>query len=77
MVFYEPRVGQSAHQSSRPTRPIGRTSRLRKNYVGTPVLHWSVRLGQEENTTQGAQKGRPARPQQAKRRGIRFGTLSL
>jgi hypothetical protein len=26
---------------------------------------------------QDAQKGRPARPQRAKRRGVRFGTLSL
>ena len=30
-----------------------------------------------QNRLQDAQKGRPARPQRAKRRGVRFGTLSL
>jgi hypothetical protein len=34
-------------------------------------------LGQQEYITQDAQKGRSARPQRAKRRGVRFGTLSL
>ena len=63
MVFCGARVGQAVHQGSRPTRHFRRTSRLQKNYLGTPALHWAVRLGQEENTTQGAQKGRPARPQ--------------
>jgi len=52
-------------------------SRPRKNYVGTPDLHWSACLGQQENISQEAQKVRPARPQRAKRRGVRFGTSSL
>src|SRR5437773_3907455 len=51
--------------------------RLWKNYVITPELPWSACLGQEENTSQDTQKDRPARPQRAKRRGVRFGTLSL
>jgi hypothetical protein len=50
---------------------------LRKNYCGTVDIQWSAHLGQQENTAQDAQKGRPARPQRAKRRGVRFGTLSL
>jgi hypothetical protein len=33
--------------------------------------------GKSRTLTQDAQKGRPARPQRAKRRGVRFGTLSL
>ena len=56
---------------------ISDPSRLRKHSVGRPESHWSVRLGQQEHTAQDAQKGRPARPQRAKRRGVRFGTLSL
>jgi hypothetical protein len=50
---------------------------LRKNYCGTVEIQWSAHLGQQENTAQDAQKGRPARPQRAKRRGVRFGTLSF
>jgi len=34
-------------------------------------------LGEQDNIAQDAQKGRSARPQRAKRRGVRFGTLSL
>src|SRR6266852_2458434 len=34
----------------------------------TAELRWPTRLGRKENTPQEAQKGRPARPQQAKRR---------
>jgi hypothetical protein len=37
-------------------------SRLRKNYVGTPDLHWSACLGQQENRAQDAQKRRPSHP---------------
>jgi hypothetical protein len=33
---------------------------LRKNYCGTVEIQWSVHLGQQENTVQDAQKGRPA-----------------
>ena len=51
--------------------------RLRKNYTNAPEFRWSARLGQQENTTQDAQKGRPARPRQAKREAYGFCTLSL
>jgi hypothetical protein len=37
-------------------------SRLRKNYVGTPDLHWSACLGQQENRAQDAQKGLTSHP---------------
>ena len=43
------------------------SGRLRKNSVRTQEFHWFVHLGQLEHTTQDAQKGRPARPQRAKR----------
>jgi hypothetical protein len=52
-------------------------SRLRKNYCGTVGIEWYPQLGQQETTAQDAQKGRSARPQRAKWRGVRFGTLSL
>jgi hypothetical protein len=39
-----------------------------KNYCGTVEIKWSARLGQPENIAQDAQKGRPARPQRAKKR---------
>jgi hypothetical protein len=48
-----------------------------ENCVGTLEFHWSVSLEKQERTMQDAQKGRPARPQRAKRRGVRFGTWSL
>jgi len=48
-----------------------------KNYVGMREMRGFACLGPQENTLQDAQKGRPARPQRAKRRGVRFGTLSL
>jgi hypothetical protein len=38
---------------------------------------WPIGYGQQMNIPQDAQKGRPARPQRAKKRGVRFGTLSL
>jgi hypothetical protein len=41
-------------------------SRLRKNYGGAPELHWSAHLGQQKNTMQDTQEGRPARPQQVR-----------
>jgi hypothetical protein len=34
--------------------------------MGMPEFHLSVRLGQQEYSTQDAQKGRPARPQSMK-----------
>ena len=49
------------------------TISLRKNYVSTRELHWSACLGQQEDTTQDAQKGRPARPQRAKTGGVPSG----
>src|SRR3972149_1784051 len=52
-------------------------SRLRKNYCGTVEIQWSVRLGQQENNAQGAQKGRPARPQRAKKRRRTFRYVEL
>jgi len=48
--------------SSNPTR------RLRKSYCGAVEIQWPARLREEENATQDAQKGCPARPQRAKRR---------
>jgi len=36
---------------------------LRKNSVGMPEIYWLSHLGQQEKTTQDAQKGRSARPQ--------------
>ena len=71
---------QFFRESSRRASPRPRSepvSRLRKTNVDRPELHWPTRLEQQENAGQDAQKGRPARPQQAKRRGVRFGTLSL
>jgi hypothetical protein len=44
------------------------SNRLRKKYCGTVKIQWPAHLGQQENTTQDAQKGRLARPQRAKRR---------
>jgi hypothetical protein len=37
-------------------------SRLLKNYVGTPDLHWLACLGQQENILQDAQKGQTSHP---------------
>jgi len=37
-------------------------SRQRKNYCGTVGIQWPAHLGPQENTTQDAQKVRPARP---------------
>jgi hypothetical protein len=56
-----------------------RASRLRKNPVGTTEFHWSARLVQQEDTLKVAQKGWPARPQQAKNHCAHtlFGTGSL
>ena len=69
---------REGHRSSAMPKWFSRnTSGLRETPVGTPEFHWSVCWGQQEHTTQDAQKGCPARPQQAKRRGVRFGTLSL
>jgi len=38
-----------------------------KNYCGTVEIQWPAHRGQQEHATQDAQKGRPARPQRAKR----------
>jgi hypothetical protein len=67
-------------QSFRSSHPGARAkpySGLRKNYLGMGEFHSSARLGQQKYIAQDAQKGRPARPQRAKRRGVRFGTVSL
>jgi hypothetical protein len=53
------------------------SSRLRENIFGTAELRWPAFLALEENTLWDVQEGCPARPQQANRRGTRFGTLSL
>ena len=49
----------------------GKTISARENFDSSHV--WLNR----RTLSQGAQKGRPARPQRAKRGGVRFGTLSL
>ncbi len=43
-------------------RPLNSASRLQKNDVVTPELHWSARLVQQKHTTQDAQKGRCSHP---------------
>jgi hypothetical protein len=47
----------------------------------TGAVSWECVMPSDLDITwvvpQDDQKGRPARPQQAKRRGVRFGTLSL
>jgi hypothetical protein len=48
-----------------------------KKYCGVQETQWPKGYRQQMNTPQDAQKGRPARPQRAKKRGVRFGTLSL
>jgi hypothetical protein len=56
----------------------GGPSRLRKKYCGTVEIQWfGLRIGQPGDTVQDAQTVRSARPQRAKRRGVRFGTLSF
>ena len=57
--------------------PKSTSNRMWKDYCGTRELQRFAHVAQRENITQDAQKGRPARPQRAKRRGVRFGTLSL
>ena len=54
-----------------------RPSSLRKNSVFCDTLPRSSIWWPYLNSQQDAQKGCPARPQRAKRRGVRFGTLSL
>jgi len=44
--------------------------RLRKNYVGTIGIRWFAREHNRKALPQDAQKGCPARPQQAMRRGV-------
>ena len=48
-----------------------------KKCCGMQETQWPIGYGQQMNIPQDAQKGRPARPQRAKKRGVRFGTLSL
>ncbi len=48
-----------------------------KKWCGMQETQWPIDYGQQMNIPQDAQKGRPARPQRAKKRGVRFGTLSL
>ena len=67
----------SGSTTARTHRSAQAPNRLRKNHFGTAELRWPTRFEQEESYPQDAQKDRPARPQQAKRRGVRFGTLSL
>jgi hypothetical protein len=54
-----------------------RANRLRNYYVHTRELRGAAQMAQRENTGQDAQKIRLARPLRAKKRGVRFGTLSL
>jgi len=49
----------------------GKTQFMRNMPLDPSILVLMAQSPQE------AQKGRPARPQRAKRRGVRFGTLSL
>ena len=49
---------------------------LQKNNASHAEAQWYACLGQYDTTLRDAQKGRSARPQRAKRRGVRFGTLS-
>ena len=44
---------------------------------GMQETQWPIGYGLQMNIPQDAQKDRPARPQRARRRGVRFGTLSL
>ena len=50
------------------------SGRLRKNYCGKVEIQWRAHLGQQENRSENAQKGRSARPQRAKmrRRTLRY-----
>jgi len=52
-------------------------SRLRKNNLGMQNFATSHVWLNRKTRLQDAQKGRAARPQRAKRRGVRFGTLNL
>jgi hypothetical protein len=64
-------LGVVAESESGSDRFLGGASclnRLGKNYCGTVEIQRSVRLGQQENTAQDAQKGRPLRPSFVKRR---------
>ena len=91
-LFGEIRFTRNARSGAITTYRHKSSSRLRKNFMRTLEFHRSVHLGQQEHTTQDAQKGQTshppnpgaprravprARPQRAKRRGVRFGTLSL
>jgi hypothetical protein len=52
-------------------------NRLRKNSVDAEHMAGIFRTVLKPGSLQDAQKGCPARPQRAKWRGVRFGTLSL
>jgi len=58
-------------------RRLQTPSSLRENSVYTQNSAEISLNVSDAAIAQDAQKGRPARPQQAKRRGVRFGTLSL
>jgi hypothetical protein len=65
-----------------PTKTLSQTfleigSRLRKSSADANNMAGIVRTVLTPESLQDAQKGCPARPQRAKRRGVRFGTLSL
>ncbi len=53
------------------------SNRLRKHSVNVQNAERIFPMASMSTSPQDAQKGRPARPQRAKRRGVRFGTLSL
>jgi hypothetical protein len=53
------------------------SSRLRENSVYAYDTAEIVQNGANVTIAQDAQKGCPARPQQAKRRGVRLGTLRV
>ena len=75
--------GRARRRQRRPENDSGpsgagsTTIRLRKNYLGTRNFDSSPVWLNRNTRSQGAQKVCPARPQRAKKRGIRFGTLSL
>jgi hypothetical protein len=64
-------------QGEAPSSDFGKLSRLLKNSAHTGNVDEKSQNAADATIAQDAQNGRPARPQRAKRRGVRFGTLSL
>ena len=70
---YEQPISLHVVSSCIPIKP----GRLRKNSVHTQNAVRIFPMALTSTQSQDAQKGCPARPQRAKRRSVRFGTLSL